>query len=65
MLLRKRASEIIDLVEKTQAEVMESDESVAGDIYIGSGETDALHLLARSAKTLMWWPRTACFTMPP
>lgn len=52
MLLRKRASEIIDLVEKTQAEVMESDETVAGDIYIGSGETDALHLLARSAKAL-------------
>ncbi len=52
LLLRKRASEIIDLVEKTQSEVMESDETVAGDIYIGSGETDALHLLLRSAKAL-------------
>ncbi len=52
LLLRKRASEIIDLVEKTQAEVMESDETVAGDIYIGCGETDALHLLLRSAKAL-------------
>jgi len=52
LLLRKRASEIIELVEKARAEVMESDETVAGDIYIGCGETDALHLLARSAKTL-------------
>ncbi len=31
---------------------MESEETVAGDIYIGCGETDALHLLARSAKAL-------------
>lgn len=52
LLLRKRASEIIDLVEKTQAEVMESGETIAGDIAIGCGETDALHLLARSAKAL-------------
>ncbi len=52
LLLRKRSSEIIGLVEKTQAEVMESDETAAGDVYIGCGETDALHFLAKSAKTL-------------
>lgn len=52
VLFRKRASEILDLVEKAQSEVMESDETVAGDIYIGSGETDGLFLLAQSARAL-------------
>ena len=40
MLLRKRAEEIIGLVEKTKAEVTAGDESITGEITIGGGETD-------------------------
>ena len=40
MLLRKRAEEILELVDRTEKEVMCSDEIVSGDIYIGTGETD-------------------------
>lgn len=46
MLLQKRAEEITDLVQKTQAEIATSDETVGGDIYIGGGETYAMHWIA-------------------
>lgn len=52
MLLRKRAEEIIDLVHKTESEIIDSDETIAGDICIGSGETDGIRILARAAKQL-------------
>lgn len=52
LLLRKRATEILDLVEKTEAELTAPDEVVNGDIYIGGGETDAMRLIARLAKDL-------------
>lgn len=53
LLLRKRASEIIDLVKKTEDELTCSDTDVLqGDIYIGCGETDAMRLIARSATKL-------------
>lgn len=53
LLLRKRANEIIDLVEKTEAELSSSEkEMIAGDIYIGGGETDAMHLIADAATKL-------------
>ena len=40
-LLRKRASEILELVEKTAGELTATEEAVAGDIYIGGGESNA------------------------
>lgn len=52
MILRKRAEEIMDLVRKTEREVTLNDEKIAGDIYIGAGETDAIRLLARAAGSL-------------
>ncbi len=39
MLLRKRAEEIVSLMEKTKAEISTSGSSVSGDVYIGGGET--------------------------
>ena len=52
MLLRKRAEEMIDLMEKTKAELAGSDEHINGEIYIGGGETDAVSLLAQTAGKL-------------
>ena len=51
MLLRKRAEEIVQLMRKAADEIALSDETVAGNIYIGSGETDAgrLRVEAQSA----------------
>ena len=39
MLLRKRAEEILELVRKTENEITLSDDTIAGDVYIGAGET--------------------------
>lgn len=50
VLLRKRAGEIVELVEKTESEFHEPEEWIGGDIYIGGGETDAMRLIARAAK---------------
>lgn len=50
VLLRKRASEILELVEKTTGELTAEEEAVAGDIYIGGGESNALRQLAITAR---------------
>ncbi len=47
ILLRKRASEIIELVEKTESELKKSDEIIVGDVYIGAAETDAMKDIAK------------------
>ncbi len=49
MLLRKRAEEILELVGRTEKEVQRSGEAVAGDLYIGTGETDGVRHIARAA----------------
>lgn len=52
MLLRKRAEEIVELMEKTKAELSSSDETISGDVYMGSGETEAVSTIAKVAKDL-------------
>lgn len=53
MIFRKRAEEICKLVEKTQNEIAGYDETeIAGDIFIGAGETDAVRRIARVAKNI-------------
>ena len=42
MLLRKRAEEILEMAERTKAEFSSMGSAVAGDVFIGSGETFAL-----------------------
>lgn len=39
MRLRKRAEEVVDMIEKTEAEFAVKEESVEGDVHIGAGET--------------------------
>lgn len=52
MILRKRAEEILDLVKKTECEITSADDIIMGDIYIGTGETDAVRLIAKTAGKL-------------
>ena len=52
VLFRKRANEILELVEKTESEFRAADEAVAGDIYIGGGESEAMRLVAQTARAL-------------
>lgn len=52
MLLRKRAEEILDMVNKTESEFSSMGEIVSGDIYIGGGETEAMRQIARVIREL-------------
>lgn len=47
MILRKRAEEIVALMEKTKAEINASAENITGDIYIGCAETEGMRMLAK------------------
>lgn len=51
-LLKRRAEEIIALMEKTKAELTCSTQTIAGDILIGAGETEGISVLAECARTL-------------
>ncbi len=42
MLLRKRAEEVMELIQKTEAEFNSFGENIAGTIHIGGGETEAM-----------------------
>lgn len=46
MILRKRAEEIVDMVDKTEAEFRSINDILEGDIYIGGGETDSMKYIA-------------------
>lgn len=52
MILRKRAEEITQLVKKTEDEIALSDETVAGNIFIGAGETDAVRFVIKAEQEL-------------
>lgn len=52
MLFRRRAEEIISMVDKTEAEFNSMENTVSGDIYIGGGETDAIRLIANVIKDI-------------
>lgn len=52
LILKKRAEEILDLVKKTENEITVSNQIIKGDVYIGTGETDAIRIIARITKKL-------------
>lgn len=52
MFLRKRAEEIMEMVDKTESEFNSIGENINGDIYIGGGETEAMRLVVRIMKEL-------------
>lgn len=51
-IFRKRAEEIIAMVDKTEEEFQAMETDISGDIYIGGGETQAIRLLASVIKDL-------------
>ena len=46
MLLRKRAEEILAMVQKTESELNSVGEQISGTIYIGGGESEAMNLIS-------------------
>lgn len=52
IVLRKRAQEIMELVEKTESEMLAIKDEIAGDIYIGAGETKSIKVLTDIMRNL-------------
>ncbi|MGM0900679.1 MAG: LysR family transcriptional regulator [Bacillota bacterium] len=52
MLLRKRAEEIVDMVDKLETEFSSMEETIGGNVYIGGGETDAMRQIAQVVRGL-------------
>ncbi len=50
MILRRRAEEMVELMEKTKSEVSLSNQSISGDIYIGGGETEGFRIISKAAE---------------
>lgn len=52
MVLRKRAEEMLLLKKRTEEEISGSNEIIAGNVFIGTGETETVRLFAQVAKKL-------------
>lgn len=50
--LRRRAEELIELADQTQAEMLLDDTEIAGDLHIGGGESTGMGTVARAASDL-------------
>lgn len=50
--LREYAESIVALADKAEAELAQPEKAVAGDVYVGCGETDAMRIALRAAKRL-------------
>lgn len=61
MLLRKRAQEIVQLMKKAEEEITLSDDMIAGNLFIGAGETDAVRYLVQAQSALRQENPQICF----
>ena len=50
MFLRKRAQEIVDLSDKTEATIKSSAQTISGDVFIGCGETQGMREIIKVMK---------------
>ena len=49
MILRRRAEEMLRLMQLTEAELTQAKDRIAGEVNIGAGESHAFHFLSRAA----------------
>ncbi len=52
ILLKKRAEEIINLVNKTETEMNSSNNNITGCVYLGTAETETINIIAKCIKKL-------------
>lgn len=50
MFLRKRAQEIVDLADKTEAEFQSGGTDTSGEVFIGGGETDGMRYITGAVR---------------
>ena len=52
VILKKRAQEIVDMVEKTENEFSSLKKSISGEVFIGSGESYSLKIITKIIKEI-------------
>ncbi len=52
MILRKRAEEVLALMRRTKEEITGANDTIAGNVFIGTGETETVRLFAQVAKKI-------------
>ena len=52
MLLKERAEEILEMVDKTKSDIISSGADIKGDVYIGGGETEGMRYIAELIKEI-------------
>lgn len=52
MILRKRAEQMIELMDKTEAEITCSNQNISGNIYIGCAESEGMRIICRTIRAL-------------
>ena len=52
LLFRKRAEEIVELLEKTRSEFLSPRDTIAGNVSIGAGETYVIQMLGKIIKEI-------------
>ena len=62
-LLRKRAEEIVELMEKTKADITSTNAAVAGDVYVGGAETNGIRAMSKAVAALHSRHPHICFHM--
>ena len=60
MILRKRAEEMLRLMQLTEAELTQARDTITGEIHIGAGESQAFHFLSRAAGQRIGRERGCC-----
>ena len=66
LLLKERAQEIIDLEEKTRADLASVQKNISGTVCIGAGETAGIRFVGRAMKKLRdLYPDVRCRILCP
>lgn len=52
MILRQRAEEMMELMEKTKSEISNTNLSLSGNVYIGTAESEGVYLISKTIKKM-------------
>lgn len=63
MILRRRAEEMVRLMQMTESEISQAHQSLSGEIHIGAGESQAFHVLSQIAGEIHREYPDVCFTV--
>lgn len=64
MILRQRAEEMMELMEKTKSEISNTNLSLSGNVYIGTAESEGVYLISKTIKKMQRLYPNVLFHLP-